>query len=95
MARRVLEIDGERWFIYPSGRVTTYERDEFGIIFETGSGSDRVQRIARYSPLGARRWDVALQELSDRQLKQLFRQSQEPETSPEIRHGVRTGLPPK
>jgi hypothetical protein len=93
MARRVIEIDGERWHVYPSGRVTAYERDEFGIVFEKGSGSERIRRVARYSPLGARRWDAALQELSDVQLNELFRQSQDPATSPEIRFGVRTGLP--
>jgi len=91
MARREMEIDGERWFVYPSGRVTSYERDEFGIVFEKGSGPDRVRRVTRYSPLGARRWDVALQELSDRQLQELFGQSQPSETSPEIRYGERAG----
>jgi hypothetical protein len=93
MARREIEIDGERWFAYPSGRVTVYDRDEFGVVFEKGTGPDRVRRVTRYSPLGARRWDLALHELSDVQLQSFFRQSQPPETSPEIRHGVRTGLP--
>ena len=92
MTRRELAIDGERWYVYPSGRVTVYERDEFCVVFETGTGPDRVRRVTRYSPLGARRWDAALHELSDEQLHGLFRQSQSSETSPQIRHGERTGL---
>jgi hypothetical protein len=92
MARREISIDGDRWFVYPSGRVTAYERDEFGVVFEKGTGPDRVRRITRYSPLGARRWDVALHELSDAQLVGLFGQSQPSETSPEMRHGERAGL---
>lgn len=87
MARRVIDIDGERWCVYPSGRVTVYERDEFGIVFEKGSGPERVRRVTRYSPLGARRWDAALQELSDARLLEFFRQSQPPATSPEMRYG--------
>ncbi|MGD8727812.1 MAG: hypothetical protein PVH40_09210 [Gemmatimonadales bacterium] len=93
MARREIEIDGERWYVYPSGRMTVYERDEFGIVFERGTGPDRTRRVTRYSPLGPRRWDVALRELSDPRLRELFRQSQPSGTSPEIRFGVRTGLP--
>ena len=92
MARRVINIDGERWLVYPSGRVTAYERDEFGIVFEKGTGRERVRRVTRYSPLGARRWDVALHELADAQLLELFGQSQPSLTSPEIRRGERTGL---
>ena len=80
MARREIEIDGDRWYVYPSGRVTTYERDEFGVVFEKGTGPARTRRVTRYSPLGARRWDVALLELSDVQLVELFRQSQPSET---------------
>jgi hypothetical protein len=85
MARRVIEVDGERWEVYPSGRVTTYERDEFGLCFQSGAGADRIRRFARYTPLGARRWDAALAELSDAQLVVLFRQSQPEWTSPDGR----------
>jgi hypothetical protein len=83
MARRTLEIDGERWEVYPSGRVTQYDRDEFGLVFEKGTGPSRVRRVTRYSPVGARRWDAALAELPDAQLQELFRQSQPAWTSPE------------
>ncbi len=87
MARRTIEVDGERWEVYPSGRVTAYDRDEFGLVFENGEGRQRVRRVTRYSPLGARRWDAALAELSPRELETLFRQSQPAWTSPEARYG--------
>ena len=89
MARRTIEIDGERWEVYPSGRVTAYDRDEFGLVFENGEGPRRVRRVTRYAPLGARRWDAALAELSARELETLFRQSQPAWTSPEARYGRR------
>ena len=87
MARRMLEVDGERWEVYPSGRVTAYDRDEFGLVFEKGEGPQRERRVTRYAPLGARRWDAALAELSARELESLFRQSQPAWTSPEARYG--------
>ena len=83
MASRFLVVDGERWEVYPAGRVTVYDRDEFGLIFEKGKGPDRIRRFVRYSPLGARRRDAALAELSESQLSQMFRASQLSRTSPE------------
>jgi hypothetical protein len=80
--RRTIKVDGERWEVYPSGRITFYARDEFGLVFETGAGADRVRRVTRYSPLGARRPDRALEELSDAQLHALFQTSQPAWTSP-------------
>ncbi|MBE0593803.1 MAG: hypothetical protein IH616_15530 [Gemmatimonadales bacterium] len=88
MARRTIEIDGERWQVYPSGRVTPYERDEFGLVFEKGTGANRIRRISRYSPLGARRWDVALRQLADARLLDLFAESQSAATSPEVEYGA-------
>jgi hypothetical protein len=82
--RRSIDADGEPWDVYPSGRFTFYDRDEFGLIFEKGSGSDRVRRVTRYSPLGARRPDKALAELSDVQLATLFKASQPAWTSPHV-----------
>ena len=84
MARRSIKVDGERWDVYPSGRVTVYERDEFALVFEKGTGPDRVRRVARYSPLGARRRDASLAEQSDERLVEFFRQSQADWTSPDI-----------
>jgi hypothetical protein len=89
VARRTIEIDGERWEVYPSGRVTAYDRDEFGLVFENGEGPQRVRRVTRYAPQGAKRWDAALAELSAREMETLFRQSQPAWTSPEARYGRR------
>ena len=87
MGRRVLEVDGERWRVYPTGRLTPYGRDEMGLVFELGSGPDRVRRVTRFSPTGSRRWDTALGELSEARLRELFRHSQPARTSPEMRYG--------
>ncbi len=86
MGRRTIEVAGERWEVFPSGRITVYERDEFGLVFETGDGAGRVRRVTRYSPLGARRWEASLSELSDAQLERLFHESQPGWTSPETRY---------
>lgn len=83
MARRTIEVDGERWEVYPSGRVTVYDRDEFGLVFERGTGPDRIRRVVRYSPLGPRRRDASLTQLPAARLIDLFRQSQPAWTSPD------------
>ena len=84
MARRTIVVDGEAWEAYPSGRVTVYGRDEFGLMLQQGSGAERRRRFTRYSPVGSRSPDASLGELSDRQLIALFRQSQPAWTSPEL-----------
>lgn len=89
MARRRIEIEGERWYVYPSGRVTFYDRDEFGLVFEKGTGAERVRRVTRFSPQGSRRWDAALAELPEARLYEFFKQSQPERTSPEARYGRR------
>jgi hypothetical protein len=85
MTRRTVGIDGTTWQVYPSGWVTAYERDEFGLVFQRGTGADAERRFARYAPLGARRRDASLAELSDRQLEALFHCSQPAWTSPDAR----------
>lgn len=89
MTRRSIEVEGERWYVYPSGRVTFYDRDEFGLVFVKGTGTERVRRVTRYSPQGSRRWDAALAELSDARLYDFFNQSQPERTSPEAGYGRR------
>jgi hypothetical protein len=83
MARRTLTVDGERWEVYPSGRVTVYGRDQFGLIFEHGTGPHRRRRVTHFSPLGARSPDRAFTELAERELLELLRQSQPAWTAPE------------
>ena len=81
---RTIQIDGDAWEVYPSGRVTVYGRDQFGLIFERGTGPQRLRRVTHYSPLGTRSPDRAFAELSERDLVELFRQSQPAWTAPEV-----------
>lgn len=89
MARRMVVVDGETWEVYPSGRPTVYDQDEFGLLFQQGTGPERRRRYVRYSPVGARARDASLLELSERQLVTLFRQSQPAWTAPESAYGAR------
>lgn len=89
MTRRTMVVDGNMWKAYPAGRVTVYGKDEFGLVFELGTGPERKRRFTRYSPLGSRSPDAALGELSERQLLELFGQSQPAWTSPESAYGAR------
>jgi hypothetical protein len=83
MPTRRITVAGRSWNVFPSGWITQYDRDEFGLIFMTGSGADREVRVTRYSPKGARSREQSLAELSDADLVQLFNQSQPSFTSPE------------
>jgi hypothetical protein len=89
MARRTITIDGETWAVYPSGHPTVYGRDEFGLLFQLGTGPDRRRRFTRYSPVGNRSREASLAELSDRELAELFRVSQPAWTAPEGAYGAR------
>lgn len=74
---------GRTWRVLPSGRVTQYDRDEFALLFASGTGDDREVRVTRYSPQGTRSREQALAEMSDADLARLFEQSQSSEMSPE------------
>lgn len=89
MAGRTIVVDGAPWRVVPSGRVTVYERDQFGLVFEQGTGPERRRRFTRYSPVGHRSPDAALAEMSDRELVQLFHESQPAWTAPEGAYGAR------
>src|SRR5205809_7853345 len=75
MARRTITVDGETWEVSPSGRVTVYGRDEFGLTFQQGTGPARRRRFTRYAPVGSRSVDASLAELSAPERIALFRQS--------------------
>ena len=89
MARSVVAVDGETWAVFPSGRRTVYGQDEYGLMFELGTGPGRRRRYVRYSPLGSRRREASLHELPERRLVELFRQSQPAWTAPEGAYGAR------
>jgi YD repeat-containing protein len=83
MPTRSVTVNGKNWLVFPSGRVTQYDRDEFGRIFVHGMGADRTVRVTRYSPVGSRSREQSLIELSDAELQRLFGYSQPSDTSPE------------
>jgi hypothetical protein len=83
VARRTLTVDGQTWEVSPSGRSSIYGQDQYSLLFQLGTGPGRKRRFTRYTPTGARRTDAALSELSERQLLELFRQSQPAWTAPE------------
>jgi hypothetical protein len=83
MPSRTITVDGASWDVFPSGRITQYDRDEFGLVFVRGTGPDREVRVTRYSPQGARSRELSLAEMSEAELRQLFEFSQPSFTSPE------------
>jgi hypothetical protein len=83
MPIRSITHAGRTWRVLPSGRVTQYDRDEFALLFVSGTGDDREVRVTRYSPQGTRSREQALAEMSDSDLLRLFEQSQSSEMSPE------------
>jgi len=83
MPDRKIVVDGKEWRVYPSGFITQYDQDEFGLFFANGTGSDREVRVTRYSPQGTRSREASFAELSEERLRSLFDQSQPSFTSPE------------
>ena len=89
MAQRTIVVDGNVWKVAPAGRLTVYGKDEFSLAFELGTSPERKRRFTRYSPRGSQSTDAALADLTERQLLDLFRQSQPAWTSPEGAYGTR------
>lgn len=85
MTQRRIAVDGVEWTVAVAGRFTVYERDEFPLLFERVlPGGTRERRLSRFSPLGSRSRELALQELSDAELAAYLRSSQPAWTSPEL-----------
>ena len=83
MPTRVIDVDGREWKVFPSGRVTQMDKDEFGLMFVSGIDDERIVRVTRYSPQGARSREQSLAEMTDDALRQLVQVSQPSFTSPE------------
>lgn len=83
MPTRSIEIEGRSWKVYPSGYLTQYDADEFGLIFVHGVADTRECRVTRYSPAGSRSREQALAELPASELRRLFSLSQSSQMSPE------------
>lgn len=86
MPERSITVNGQTWRVAPSGYVTQYDRDEFGLIFTRATPGGREVRVTRYSPLGARSREQSFAELSEGDLVRLFAQSQPSATSPEAHY---------
>jgi len=85
MPVRTITIEGRAWEVFPSGRVTQSDHDEFSLVFRRrgdGGAADEV-RITRYSPQGARARAASFAELGAGDLVRLFALSQPGATSPE------------
>ena len=86
MPARLLVIDGREWQVYPSGFLTQYMADEFGLIFVHGRDASREVRVTRYSPVAmtsSTAREQSLASLDDAELTLLFRTSQPGARSPE------------
>jgi hypothetical protein len=83
MPARKITIDGATWSVFPSGYTTSYEHDEFGLIFIREGDGRKETRVTRYSPQGSRSREQSFRELTDDRLRELFEQSQPSFTSPE------------
>ena len=88
MPYRTVTHDGVTWRVAPSGAVTQYDRDEFGLVFTRGEGAARETRVTRYSPSNARSREQSFAELTDDALRTLLTQSQPSATSPEARYTI-------
>jgi hypothetical protein len=86
MPERTITVNGQTWRVTPSGYVTQYDRDEFGLIFTRVDPPSKEVRVTRYSPLGARSREQSFAELSEADLTRLFAQSQPSATSPEAHY---------
>ena len=43
MARPTIVVDSYIWNVCPTGRITVYGKDEFGLLFELGTGPEPSQ----------------------------------------------------
>ena len=83
MPDRKIDVDGAAWTVFPSGFITSYDEDEFGLMFVRQGDKGKETRVTRYSPQGSRSREQSFRELTDDQLRALFAQSQPSFTSPE------------
>ena len=47
MPTRTLTADGKEWRVFPSGYITQYVHDEFGIMFIAGTGDTREVTVSK------------------------------------------------
>ena len=84
MPSRTITLNGAEWTASIAGRSTQYVRDEFAVVFARRTDDGVERRIARYSPLGAKRREASLASLTERELLELLQRSQPSWTAPEL-----------
>ena len=67
-----------------SGSSSTDSSTDLHVSTLRGTGAGREQRVARYTPLGAKSRELSLSQLSDQELRELLAHSQPSWTSPEM-----------
>lgn len=70
--------------VSPTGRITQYGKDEFGLQFTRLTPLPRLDRVVRYSPQLAKGREAALAQLSDAALAALLKVSQPSWTTPDL-----------
>ena len=83
IATRRISHNGTVWAVAPSGFVTQFVGDEFGLVF-TRVDSERLDvRFSRYSPGSSRSRESSFESLSDATLVRLLGTSQPSVRAPE------------
>jgi len=84
MPARTLTVDGATWEVFPSGRITQSDHDEFSVMFvRRAEGARPEVRVTRYSPWRSESRAASFAMLSTEELARLFSLSQPGDTSPE------------
>jgi hypothetical protein len=86
MPRRTIDVNGQSWSVSSTGRVTQYTRDEFGLVFSRAGATGREERVTRFAPIGSRSPELALAELPEARLRELFARSQPSWTAAETEY---------
>ncbi len=83
IASRTITHDGTQWAVTPSGFITQYAGDEFGLVFTRLDAAQPDVRFSRYSPGGVRSREASFERLSDGTLLRLLVSSQASLRAPE------------
>jgi hypothetical protein len=82
-ATRTISHNGTVWAVAPSGFVTQFVGDEFGLVFTRIDGDLADVRFSRYSPGSVRSRESSFESLSDATLVRLLGTSQPSVRAPE------------
>ncbi len=83
IAIRTISQNGAVWAVAPSGFVTQFVGDEFGVVFTRVDSEGAEVRFSRYSPGATRSREASFEALSDATLLRLLGTSQPSVRAPE------------